>query len=48
MRVLRGMQALLSVDHPTPIVQRDSPEVEDHLMTLGYASRRFGSSANRV
>jgi FkbM family methyltransferase len=44
--VLRGMADILHRDHPTLIVETDSPEVEANLCSIGYMAKRLDGSPN--
>ncbi len=44
--VLRGMADLLHRDHPTLIVETNSPEVEAQLCRMGYEANRLDGSVN--
>jgi len=46
--VLRGMQHLLQRDHPTLIVEGDSPEVVSYLKAFGYSYEKHIGSPNLV
>lgn len=46
--VLSGMRLLLEESHPTLIVEGSAPAVVAFLGDLGYSSKRYGDSPNRV
>lgn len=46
--VLKGMENLLLRDHPVLIVEDNVPEVVNYLCALGYTSKKYDGSHNRV
>lgn len=48
MSVLRGMTALLARDHPTLIVEENSPEIAPFLRRFGYDAERLAGSSNAI
>jgi FkbM family methyltransferase len=46
--VLRGMERLLARDHPTLIVETDTPDSVAWLAGLGYRGERLAGSPNRL
>jgi FkbM family methyltransferase len=44
--VLRGMVDLLQRDHPSLIVETNSPDVEANLCSMGYLAKRLDGSPN--
>jgi FkbM family methyltransferase len=46
--VLHGLEALLRRDHPILIVETSSPDVVEHLTTLGYKPERLLHSPNTI
>lgn len=46
--VLKGMESILRRDYPILIVEGDSNEVNNYLVSLGYASKRIQGSVNQI
>lgn len=46
--VLRGMESILRRDYPILIVEGDSNEVNNYLLSLGYTSKRIQGSVNQI